>query len=255
VAATPDAVNAVEPGAGGAGRRSARLLAVMGLAVASVLPGCGHAAARPASGSADAPPHPVSTGAGPGPSATPAGSPGATASPVVAGYAFPVRGNASYARTHHDYPASDIMAACGSTVVATTSGVVLDVSTVDRYDPKVNAGATRGGLSISILGTDGVRYYGSHLSTIDPTVAIGRQVTVGQPIGVVGRTGDAGACHLHYGISPPCARVGDWWNQRGVIWPWPYLDSWRSGGAKSAVAEIVAWQATNGCPDRPQAEP
>ncbi|MDT4986060.1 MAG: peptidoglycan LD-endopeptidase LytH [Micromonosporaceae bacterium] len=230
-------------------------MTVVGLAVASVLAGCGHAAARPASGSTRAAPYPVSTGAGAAPSVAPTGSPGGSASPAAAGYAFPVRGNASYARTHHDYPASDIMAACGSIVVATTSGVVLYVTTVDRYDPKVNAGATRGGLSISILGTDGVRYYGSHLSAIEATVAVGRPVTVGQPIGRVGRTGDAGACHLHYGISPPCAREGDWWNQRGVIWPWPYLDSWRSGGAKSPVSEITDWQAANGCPDRPLAEP
>jgi murein DD-endopeptidase MepM/ murein hydrolase activator NlpD len=232
-------------------------LTMTGLAVAGVLAGCGPAAARPPRGSARSASAPASVpaSAAPTPSVSPSPSADPTPSPTVAGYAFPVRGNASYARIHHDYPASDIMAACGSTVVATTTGVVLAVTTVDRYDPKVNAGPTRGGLSISILGTDGVRYYGSHLSVIDATVAVGRQVTVGQPIGRVGRTGDAGACHLHYGISPPCARVADWWNQRGVIWPWPYLDSWRSGGAKSAVAEITAWQATNGCPDRPQAEP
>jgi peptidoglycan LD-endopeptidase LytH len=76
----------------------------------------------------------------------------------------------------------------------------------------------------------------------------------GQPIGRVGRTGDASACHLHFGISPGCRRVGDWWIQRGVVWPWSYLDSWRSGAAKSAVTEVTEWQATNGCPDQPSVD-
>jgi peptidoglycan LD-endopeptidase LytH len=179
----------------------------------------------------------------------------ATTAPPARRYAFPVRGPNSYARIHHDYPASDVMTACGNRFVAVTTGVVLAVSRVDRWKRSVDAGATRGGLSVAILGDDGVRYYGSHLSAIDPPVRPGARVTVGQPLGRVGATGDASACHLHFGISPPCARAGDWWIQRGTVWPWRYLDSWRAGRPESAVAEVAAWQRTHGCPAKPLADP
>jgi len=162
---------------------------------------------------------------------------------------------ASYARTHHDYPATDIIAACGATVVAPVAGQILDTTTVDRYDPKVNLGSTRGGLSVSILGEDGVRYYGSHLSTLDPAVVPGAAVRLGQRLGQVGRTGNASVCHLHFGISPPCRRVGDWWIQRGVVWPWSYLDSWRQGGNLSPVAVVAQWHGQHGCPESPLVDP
>jgi murein DD-endopeptidase MepM/ murein hydrolase activator NlpD len=190
-----------------------------------------------------------------GPSAVPPPASTSPTPPARVGYVFPVRGHSSYARTHHDYPATDIMAPCGAPAVAATDGVVLAVARTDTYRPRVNAGATRGGLSVSILGDDGVRYYGSHLATVDPAVASGVRVTAGQSLGKVGRTGDAGACHLHFGISPPCGGTGDWWIQRGVVWPWPYLDSWRAGGAKSAVAEITGWLTANRCPTGPVTDP
>ena len=191
--------------------------------------------------------------AGPRPSerGNPTASP--TAPPTV--FAFPVIGPVSYEHTHHDSPATDILSRCGSPVVAVTNAMVLDTTTVDAYDARVNAGATRGGLSVSILGDDGVRYYGSyvHSGSGDPA---GDQGQVGQRLGEVGRTGDASACHLHFGISPPCARVGDWWNQRGTLWPWPYLDSWRArAAARSPVGEVTAWQAEHGCPAAPLTDP
>ena len=94
---------------------------------------------------------------------------------------------------------------------------------------------------------------GAHLS--DPSIAIGVRVKTGATLGKTGDTGDASACHLHFGISPPCAKGSDWWNQRGTIWPWPYLDSWRKGGAKSPVAEIKSWKSKNGCPTKPRTDP
>jgi peptidoglycan LD-endopeptidase LytH len=188
------------------------------------------------------------------PSAPPAAaSRGASRAPVR--YVFPVIGKVSYAHTHHDYPATDIITACGNRVLAATSGVVLTVTRVDTWSPSVNAGATRGGLSVSILGADGVRYYGSHMESIDARVAPGVRVTAGQPLGRVGQTGDASACHLHFGISPPCGQRGDWWIQRGVVWPWRYLDSWRRHGSLSAVPEVAAWHAAHGCPTHPLVDP
>jgi murein DD-endopeptidase MepM/ murein hydrolase activator NlpD len=148
-----------------------------------------------------------------------------------------------------------VIAPCDSRVLAVTSGTVLTVSRTDDYRREVNAGDTRGGLSVAILGDDGVRYYGSHLSSVEPGIEPGARVTVGQPLGRVGRTGDASACHLHFGISPPCGQTDDWWIRRGVIWPWPYLDSWRSGGGRSAVDEITGWQADHGCPAGPGTDP
>jgi len=171
--------------------------------------------------------------------------------PYVPRYVFPVAANYDYAHTHDEYPATDILAPCGTEVRAATDGVVLEVNRVDRWDPQIDDGGTRGGRFMSILGDDGVRYYGAHFSVIFDAMAPGVRVTAGEPVGQVGTTGKSSACHLHFGISPPCGRVGDWWNRRGVIWPWPYLDSWRAGGAKSAVAEITAWQTAHGCPTAP----
>jgi murein DD-endopeptidase MepM/ murein hydrolase activator NlpD len=168
---------------------------------------------------------------------------------------FPVVGNVSYAHTHHDYPATDIIAACGNTVRAPISGVILQVTLVDTWKASVNAGATRGGLSFSIKGNDGIRYYGSHLEAINSAIRAGVHVAAGQTIGKVGRTGDAGACHLHFGLSPVCRGTGDWWIQRGVVYPWPYLDSWRQGGNKSPVDAVNAWQKQHGCPSKPLVDP
>jgi peptidoglycan LD-endopeptidase LytH len=199
----------------------------------------------------------VATSAAPAPvvttsSAAPAPAPTtSSAAPLKITYTFPVIGKSSYARTHHDYQASDVMTACGHRFVAVTSGVVLATSTRDTWTAKANDGATRGGLSVSILGDDGVRYYGSHLSAVADGIKPGVRVRTGQDLGTTGDTGDASACHLHFGISPPCAKQGDWWNQRGTLYPWPYLDSWRKDGQKSPVAAVKAWQEKNGCPKKP----
>ncbi|GAB1641944.1 M23 family metallopeptidase [Krasilnikovia sp. MM14-A1259] len=198
-------------------------------------------------------PAPPSASGAPAGSATPTTS--ATPEAKAATHAFPVVGKASYAHVHHDYPATDIITACGNKVVAASSGTIAYVVRKDTWNAKVNAGATRGGLSVGIVGDDGVRYYGSHFSAIDPAIQVGAHVSTGQTLGRIGETGDASACHLHFGISPPCARGSDWWTQRGTIWPWPYLDSWRKGGNKSPVAEISAWKAKNGCPTKPRVDP
>jgi murein DD-endopeptidase MepM/ murein hydrolase activator NlpD len=182
----------------------------------------------------------------------PTSAPTSSAPPAPPHYVFPVQtANVAYAHTHEAYPATDILAVCGSPVVAVTDGVVLEVNRIDRWDPATDDGAWRGGRFLSILGDDGVRYYGAHFSVIDEYLAAGVRVAAGQPLGQVGTTGKSGACHLHFGISPPCGRSGDWWNRRGVIWPWPYLDAWRAGTWTSAVAEITDWKAAHGCPTAP----
>jgi murein DD-endopeptidase MepM/ murein hydrolase activator NlpD len=220
-----------------------RLLATV--AAAGVLAGC--ADERPVDSARDA------TSATPAAaSPAPSQSQGQNPSPG-ARYVFPVDGHNSYAREHHDYPASDIISACGNVVRAITDGVVLEVTRVDTFDKATSGGGERGGLSVSIAGDDGVRYYGSHFSAIDPVVQPGVRVSAGSRLGLVGKTGNANnTCHLHLGLSPLCARTADWWIRRGVIWPWSYLDAWKAGQPKSPTAEITAWQATNGCPAEPK---
>jgi murein DD-endopeptidase MepM/ murein hydrolase activator NlpD len=187
-------------------------------------------------------------------------SAGASSAPAAAKaakvtYTFPVIGNNGYGHTHHDYPATDIITKCGNKVVAATSGTIINVVRKDTWTAKSNLGATRGGLAVAILGDDGVRYYGSHMSVINASIKVGVRVRTGDSLGKTGDTGDASACHLHFGISPPCAKGSDWWNQRGTIWPWPYLNSWKKGGSKSPVAEIKSWKAKNGCPTKPRTDP
>jgi murein DD-endopeptidase MepM/ murein hydrolase activator NlpD len=147
-------------------------------------------------------------------------------------YVFPVRsdGKISYGRYHHDYPATDIFCPVGSQFVAVTDGVVDFVSYEDKWDPKVNDGATRGGLSVAIIGDDGVRYYGSHLSKVADEIAPGVRVTVGQLLGLTGHSGDARGVepHLHFGISHPTTPE-DWQVRRGEIWPYDYLRAWQRG--------------------------
>ena len=169
--------------------------------------------------------------------------------PAGVKYAFPVKAsNVAFHPTHAKYPAPDIFAVWGVPVVATTGGVVLEVSRKDQYVKGAPDGPLNGGLSVSILGDDGVRYYGSHLSKIQSGIKAGTRVKAGQQVGKLGRTGNANnVCHLHYGISPPCAKTGDWKVRRGVIWPAPYLKSWRSGGSKSPVAPVAKWKKSHNC--------
>ena len=181
------------------------------------------------------------------PTKTPAKAP-ATA-PAGLRYVFPVKAsNVAFHPTHSKYPATDVFADCGKPAVATTSGVVLEVSRKDQYVKGAPDGPLNGGLSVSILGDDGVRYYGSHLSRIQSGIKAGVRVKAGQEVGKVGHTGNAnGVCHLHYGISPPCARTGDWKVRRGVVWPATFLTSWRAGGSKSPVATVAKWKKAHNC--------
>ncbi|WP_423791056.1 M23 family metallopeptidase [Micromonospora cathayae] len=185
----------------------------------------------------------------------PTGSPSAAPAPSRTGlpHVFPVRADkADYHPTHSAYPGTDIFADCGEPVVAVTDGVLLEVSRVDRFDKKGPKGPYNGGLSVSLLGDDGVRYYGSHLSVVADGIDPGVRVRAGQQLGLVGRTGNANnVCHLHFGISPPCPGKDGWWIRRGVVWPAKYLDAWRRGVNKEPAAEVRAWHRKKGCPPAP----
>jgi murein DD-endopeptidase MepM/ murein hydrolase activator NlpD len=108
--------------------------------------------------------------------------------------------------------------------------VVDFVSYEDLWDPDHDDPALRGGLSVAIVGDDGVRYYGSHLSAIASGIAPGVRVKAGQLLGQVGNTGDARTTmsHLHFGISPP-TYPDDWKSRRGLVDPFPFLQVWKDG--------------------------
>ena len=165
----------------------------------------------------------------------------AQAAPV---YRFPVRGcEVDYARAHHDYAATDILVSSKfpfkCAFVAPIDGVIDEVSRVDTWSGKVNAGLTRGGLSVSLIGVDGVRYYGSHLRSVHKDIQPGLAVKAGQRLGSVGSSGSARgtAPHLHFGISWPTP-PDTWWVRRGVVHPWKYLDAWMAGKDKSPAKEV-----------------
>ena len=157
-------------------------------------------------------------------------------------YVYPVSGcKTTFPWYHHDYPAADIKARLGCAFVAPIGGVVQDVSRKDRWSGKTNLGQDRGGLSVSIIGDDGVRYYGSHLSKVEVGIESGVRVEMGQKLGEIGRSGSARGIprpHLHFGISYQ-TQPGDWEIRRGVIKPWKYLEAWKKGESLSPVKEVA----------------
>ena len=130
----------------------------------------------------------------------------------------------TYAHVHHDYPATDILTKAGCKFVAVTSGVVDEVRRVDQWSGKTNLPLDRGGLWVSIIGDDGVRYYGSHLKKVEVGIEPGVRVNAGDLLGLVGATGDARgtAPHVHFGISWPTA-ADIWWVRRGSVPLWNSL--------------------------------
>jgi peptidoglycan LD-endopeptidase LytH len=223
-----------------------RIAAVVGVAVAvSVIPGFGlldRAAPpvgdEPGVSTPDIAARPTMTGTGT-----------MTATDGRTDRVFPVRGATSYGSAHHDYPATDIFADCGTRIVAPITGTVLEMSRVDRWNPSTDRPAHRGGKYFSIAGHGGVRYYGSHLSSLAGRVRAGATVHAGEPVGRVGRSGNAAytSCHLHFGLSPVCGGRADWWVRRGVVSPYRFLRSWEGGGDRDPRTAAKRWQRHHGC--------
>ncbi len=81
---------------------------------------------------------------------------------------------------------------------------------------------TLGGLSVTVIGDGGVRYYYTHLEAVHEELREGQRVDAGDPLGYVGNDGNAAGTptHLHFGVY-----VGEEddlceWN---AIDPWPLL--------------------------------
>ncbi|HEV2872202.1 MAG TPA: M23 family metallopeptidase, partial [Actinomycetota bacterium] len=178
--------------------------------------------------------------AAPAPTTTDPG-PTTTAAPAPVRYRYPVAGcRASYGQ-HAGYPAADMFTGRGCAFVAPVAGRVDEVTRTDSWRQASDRGADRGGRSVSLVGIDGVRYYGSHLEAVAPGIAPGTRVRAGQPLGRIGNSGSARITpvHLHFGISWP-TRPGIWWVRRGMVPPQRYLDSWRDGGNLSPVRAVRA---------------
>jgi peptidoglycan LD-endopeptidase LytH len=165
-----------------------------------------------------------------------------TTTVTVPAYTFPFTGvGVSYGDDHSGYRATDVFG-CGAMVVSPTNGTVVQVRDVDLWDEAVNAPSTRGGKYVAVLGVDGVRYYFAHLDTV--LVAEGQAVQPGDPLGPMGDTGDARStvCHTHMGISWVCPG-NEWKVRRGMVWPSPYLDAWRTGEQTSPALEVAGEMA------------
>jgi hypothetical protein len=148
-----------------------------------------------------------------------AASPPAAASFLFLGHMFPVRGAHTYgdgfgvARSGHTHQGVDVMAACGVPLVAARGGVV-----------KYNGTHSAAGNYLVIDGAEtGIDNAYMHLRAPSP-LKKGDTVLTGQPIGFVGRTGDATACHLHF----------EEWSAPG----------WYTGGrAFDPLPDLKAWDA------------
>lgn len=112
------------------------------------------------------------------------------------GLVFPVRGPHTFGaagglfgapRGGRAHEGQDVMASCGTPLVAAAGGVVSH----NRFH----------GLAGNYLVIDGEGYDYAylHLSTPSP-LPVGTPVRPGQPIGTVGATGNARGCHLHFEV-------------------------------------------------------
>jgi murein DD-endopeptidase MepM/ murein hydrolase activator NlpD len=150
----------------------------------------------------------------------------ATTSPALSlsfafyGYAFPILGAHEFslgggrfgaARSGHTHQGQDVMATCGTPLVAARGGVV------QYAEYEANAGNY---VVIDGKGTPNDFMY-AHLAEPSP-LQPGETVRTGQPIGIVGDTGDATACHLHFEMWG----APGWYEGGSPFDPLPYLEKW-----------------------------
>lgn len=133
------------------------------------------------------------------------------------GYIFPVRGPHTYGdgigapRAGHTHQGQDVLADCGLPLVAARGG---------RVQYNGYQGAAGNYIVIDGMAT-GMDFTYMHLAAPSPLTE-GSVVHTGQRIGIVGDTGDATACHLHFEMwSAP-----GWYEGGHFLNPTPSLKLW-----------------------------
>jgi murein DD-endopeptidase MepM/ murein hydrolase activator NlpD len=130
---------------------------------------------------------------------------------------FPVAGPHTFgdgfgaARSGHTHQGQDIMAACGTPLVAVSRAKVKFVSFQGAAGNYVVIRNKK-------LHQD---YMYAHLAA-RASVTKGTVVQPGQQIGIVGQTGDATACHLHFELW-----LGKWYRGGHAVDPLPYLQTYQ----------------------------
>jgi hypothetical protein len=134
---------------------------------------------------------------------------------------FPIAGPHTYGdpfgaqRSGHVHEGQDVMADCGTPLVAVHSAKV-----------KFVGRQSLAGNYLVISSDDGTAdYVYMHLRDT-ALVAKGDKVATGQTIGYVGRTGDATACHLHFELWP----APGWYTGGQAVDPGPTLRAWDATG-------------------------
>ncbi len=152
----------------------------------------------------------------------------ASGSADAASYVFPVGGGpsvVSVSHHHHDYPAADIAAPEGTPLYALTNGTVMYAWDTDA----------RCGTGFTLQATDGQVWTYCHMSYKYPEVVQGATLKAGQPVGLVGHTGDATGPHLHLQLQPAAS--------------YPQQQAWFQSFAGTAFS----W--SDGTPTKPGASP
>lgn len=136
------------------------------------------------------------------------------------GYAFPILGPHDYggaagrfgaARSGHTHEGQDVMARCGTPLIAARGGVV-------QYSGYQSAAG-----NYLVIDGKGTGYDFGYMHLLEPSpLQAGTTVRTGEPIGVVGQTGDATACHLHFEIWT----APGWYEGGSPIDPLPFLEQW-----------------------------
>jgi hypothetical protein len=135
-------------------------------------------------------------------------------------FAFPVLGPHDFGdagarfgapRAGHTHQGQDVMAACGTPLVAARGG------TVQYAGFEANAG------NYIVIDGKSTGFDMVYMHLLEPSpLSAGMTVRTGQPIGLVGETGDATACHLHFEIWT----APGWYEGGSPIDPLPYLERW-----------------------------